>query len=51
MIRDVAELSGIPRWYFIEYLSENEVPVIDYDRDEMKRELETAEMLSERLKK
>ncbi|MBW1700008.1 MAG: UPF0175 family protein [Deltaproteobacteria bacterium] len=46
-----AELSGLSKWDFIEYLSENDVSVIDYDQDEMKRELETSEMLSERLKK
>ena len=46
-----AELSGLSKWDFIEYLSENDVPVIDYDQDEMKRELETSDMLSERLKK
>ncbi len=45
------ELSGISKWDFIEYLSENDVPVVDYDQDEMKREFETTEMLSERLKK
>lgn len=46
-----AELSGISKWDFIEYLSENDVPVVDYDQDEMKREFETSDMLSERLKK
>ena len=46
-----AELSGLSKWDFIEYLSENDVPVIDHDQDEMKRELETSDMLSERLKK
>ena len=46
-----AELSGISKWDFIEYLGENDVPVLDYDQDEMKREFETSDMLSERLKK
>lgn len=46
-----AELAGLFKWDFIEYLSENDVPVIDYDQDEMKRELETSDMLSESLKK
>jgi predicted HTH domain antitoxin len=46
-----AELSGLSKWDFIEYLSENDVPVVDYDQDEMKREFETSDMLSERLKK
>ena len=46
-----AELSSLSKWDFIEYLSENEVPVVDYDQDEMKREFETSDMQSERLKK
>jgi len=46
-----AELSGLSKWDFIEYLSENEVPVVDYDQDEMRREFETSDMLSKRLKK
>lgn len=46
-----SELSGLSKWDFIEYLSDNGVPVVDYDQDEMKREFETADKLSERLKK
>lgn len=46
-----AELSGLSKWDFIEYLSESDVPVVDYDQDEISRELETAENLTERLKK
>jgi len=46
-----SELSGLSKWDFIEYLSDSDVPVVDYDQDEMKREFETAEKLSERLKK
>lgn len=45
------ELAGRSKWEFIEYLSENDVPVIDYDEDEIKREFETAKKLTERLKK
>jgi len=45
------ELSGLSKWDFIEYLSENDVSVVDYDQDEISRELETAEKLTERLKK
>ena len=26
-----AELSGLSKWDFIEYLSDNDVPVVDYD--------------------
>ncbi|MEA2084611.1 MAG: UPF0175 family protein [Thermodesulfobacteriota bacterium] len=46
-----SELSDLSKWDFIEYLSDNGVPVVDYDQDEMKREFETADNLSERLKK
>ena len=46
-----SELSGLSKWGFIEYLSDNGVPVVDYDQDEMKREFETADNLSERLNK
>lgn len=46
-----SELSGLSKWGFIEYLSDNGVPVVDYDQDEMKREFETADSLSERLNK
>ena len=45
------ELSGLSKWDFIEFLSENDVPLVDYDEDELKREFETAEKLTERLKK
>lgn len=46
-----AELSGLSKWGFIEYLSENDVAVVDYDQDEIAREFETAEKVTERLKK
>jgi predicted HTH domain antitoxin len=46
-----AELSGLSKWDFIEYLSDNDVPVVDYDQDEIIRELEAAKKLTERLKK
>lgn len=42
-----AELSGLSKWDFIEYLSNNNVPVIDYDDDEINREFETAETIAE----
>jgi len=45
------ELSGLSKWDFIEFLSENDVPLVDYDEEELKREFETAEKLTERLKK
>ena len=44
-----AELSGLSKWNFIEYPSENGIPVID--DDEMIREFKTVEKLTERLKK
>jgi len=46
-----AELSGLSKWDFIEYLSSNNVPVIDYDDDEIDREFETADNISEILTK
>ena len=46
-----AELAGLSKWDFIEFLSDNDVPVIDYEEEELAREFETAERVSERLKK
>jgi len=46
-----AELSGLSKWDFIEYLGENEVPVVDYDEDEIKREFRIVDQLKGRLKK
>jgi hypothetical protein len=46
-----AERSGLSKWDFIEYLGENEVPIVDYDQDEMRREFKTSDILSKRLKK
>ncbi|RJR27512.1 MAG: UPF0175 family protein [Desulfobacteraceae bacterium] len=46
-----AELSGLSKWDFIEFLSDNNVPVLDYEEDELAREFETSEKLVERLKK
>ncbi len=46
-----AELAGLSKWDFIEYLSENKVSVVNYDKDEITREFETAIKLSERLNK
>ncbi len=45
-----AALSGLSKWKFIEYLSDNGLPVIDYDDDEIVREFETADFVTERLK-
>jgi predicted HTH domain antitoxin len=46
-----AELSGLSKWDFVEYLNENEVPLLDYDEDELAREFKTAETIGKRLKK
>jgi len=46
-----AELSGLSKWDFIEYLSDNNVPAVDYEEEELTREFETAERFAERLKK
>jgi len=46
-----AELSGISKWDFIEYLSENDVPGVGDAQAEMKREFEITDMLSESGKK
>ncbi len=46
-----AELSGLSKWEFIEFLSENDVPIVDYSEDDLTREFETAKKLSKRLKK
>jgi predicted HTH domain antitoxin len=46
-----AELSGLSKWDFIEFLSDNKVPVLDYEEEELAREFETAEKLGGRLKK
>lgn len=44
-----AELAGLSKWDFIEYLSERNVPVIDYDDEELAREFETSDKLLEQL--
>ena len=45
-----AELSGMSKWDFIEYLSENNVAVIDYDEEEIKKEFNMANELIQKLK-
>lgn len=47
---NAAELAGLSKWEFIEYLSDNNVPVINYDEDELLREFEVVETLTEQLK-
>jgi len=46
-----AELSGLSKWDFIEFLSDNDIPVLDYEEEELAREFETAESLGKRLRK
>jgi predicted HTH domain antitoxin len=46
-----AELSGLSKWDFMDYLGENEIPVIDYDEDELKRELRSVDRIKGKLKK
>jgi predicted HTH domain antitoxin len=46
-----AELSGLSKWDFIDYLNENDIPLVDYDEDELAREFKTAETIAKRLKK
>lgn len=41
-----AELSGLAKWDFIEILSENGIPVIDYDDDEIEREFEAVDSIA-----
>jgi predicted HTH domain antitoxin len=43
-----AKLSGLSKWDFIEFLGENEVPVIHYDDDEIKREFQTVGRLKKK---
>lgn len=45
-----AALSGLNKWEFVDLLGESGVSVIDYDRDELKREIKTAERFSKRLR-
>lgn len=46
-IGKATELSGLSKWDFIEYLGNNNIPVIDYDDDEIIREFETADNIIE----
>jgi predicted HTH domain antitoxin len=45
-----AALSGLNKWEFVNLLGESGVPVIAYDKDELRREIKTAERLSKRLR-
>ncbi|MEW5829527.1 MAG: UPF0175 family protein [Chloroflexota bacterium] len=45
-----ARLAGLSRWEFLELLSENEIPVLDYSREELGREFEAVDKLEKDLK-
>ncbi|NOX63286.1 MAG: UPF0175 family protein [Chloroflexi bacterium] len=45
-----ARLAGMSRWDFIEFLSKNDVPVIDFDEEELAQEFAAADRLSWRLR-
>ena len=40
-----AELSGLSTWEFIEFLGQNDMPVIDFDEEQLVAELESVEKL------
>lgn len=42
-----AELADMSQWEFIEYLSDNNIPVIDYDEDELRREFDSVDKVVE----
>jgi predicted HTH domain antitoxin len=44
-------LAGIGRWQFIEFLSENNVPIIDYSDEELATEFKSVEQLAADLEK
>lgn len=40
-----ARLAGMDRWRFIEFLAENDAPVLDFDEDELALEFAAVEQL------
>lgn len=46
-----AELSGLSKWDFIDYLGANETPVINFDDDELKREFRSVDRFKEKTAK
>jgi len=44
-----SELSGLPMWDFIEFLGENGIPVVDYDNEQLNKEIESVENLRKAL--
>ncbi len=45
-----SELSGLSIWDFIDFLGENNVPVIDYSEEQLDREFKSVEKLRKALK-
>ena len=41
-----ARMAGMGRWDFIEFLSENQIPVLDYSEEELAAEFAAVEQLS-----
>ena len=46
-----ALFAGMKRWTFIDFLSENNVPVIDFNEEELAEEFASAERLADKLRK
>lgn len=44
-----ARVADMSRWEFVEFLSENDVPVIDYNEEELDEEFAAVEMLKMQL--
>ncbi len=44
-----AEISGLALWDFIEFLGQNDVPVVNYDDEQLKLELNTVEEIGKAL--
>ncbi len=46
-----ARMAGVSHWEFIDLLSDNNIPVIDYSSDELAAEFESVERLKKELEK
>lgn len=46
-----ARLSGMNYWSFTEFLSQNNVPIVDIDDEELENELATVKRISQQLQK
>jgi predicted HTH domain antitoxin len=45
-----ARLAGMSRWEFIEFLSDNDIPVLDYSEEELAAEFKAARKLGEEIR-